>query len=193
MSLMPHRFDRRVVLGMALGGATASWFGMWAPVRRALAEPTPPAGPPRHMAPAAWRALAAVQDHLVPHDDLGPGALDVNAIGYLDAVLGEPGLEQDVGPRLHAGAARLDQLSRRRHDRLFADLPTEAREQVLREMDGQTEGRAWIAEVLAFVLEALLGDPARGANPEGIGWTWLGHEPATPQPPAPGWMPKERA
>ncbi|MEZ6007996.1 MAG: gluconate 2-dehydrogenase subunit 3 family protein [Planctomycetota bacterium] len=135
--------------------------------------------------------IAAVQELLLPPDDLGPGASDVNAIGYLDAVLGEPGLEPEVAPRLKSGAERLDRLCRQHHRRPFVGLDVALRERALLELDGQPEGRAWITELLGFLLEALLGDPARGANPDELGWKWLGYEPPLPRPPHPGWQPRE--
>jgi gluconate 2-dehydrogenase gamma chain len=188
--------DRRSLLawaGTAVGGALlASHLGVDL-LRAARAEPTPRTGPPRHLAPAAWLLLAAAQARLLPSDDLGPGAVEVNAIGYLDAVLGEPGLSRDLRDRLHAGAAGLEALARRHHRGDFASLDAVRQDALLETFAGATEGRAWIQDVLGFTLEAFLGDPARGANPGGIGWAFLGHEPAEPRPPGPGWRPEERS
>lgn len=183
--------NRRGVLGAGAALAAALCCRPWPMLRRAIAEPTPASGPPRHMALGTWQVIAAVQELLLPPDDLGPGASDVNAIGYLDAVLGEPGLEPEVAPRLKSGAERLDRLCRQHHRRPFVGLDVALRERALLELDGQPEGRAWITELLGFLLEALLGDPARGANPDELGWKWLGYEPPLPRPPHPGWQPRE--
>jgi len=36
--------------------------------------------------------------------------------------------------------------------------------------------------LLTYILEALLTDPVYGGNPNGIGWTWLQHQPGFPTP-----------
>ena len=74
--------NRRGVLGAGAALAAALCCRPWPMLRRAIAEPTPASGPPRHMALGTWQVIAAVQELLLPPDDLGPGASDVNAIGY---------------------------------------------------------------------------------------------------------------
>jgi gluconate 2-dehydrogenase gamma chain len=53
----------------------------------------------------------------------------------------------------------------------------------LREIEQSRAGRNWLSLLLTYLLEALLADPVYGGNPDGIGWTWLEHQPGYPAPP----------
>jgi gluconate 2-dehydrogenase gamma chain len=84
-----------------------------------------------------------------------------------------------------AGLARLDAIARARHGRAFADLGAGARAAVVATLAAEPEGPRTIEVALGLVLEAAFGDPVYGVNPDGIGWAWIGHEPALPRPKAP--------
>lgn len=129
-----------------------------------------------------WQTLAVVQAHLLPSEKEAPGAVDVNATAYLQWVLSDPGLDGDRRQFIADGVVRLEKLSLESAGKGFRDLAEAERESVLRQMERQ--GGAWIADVLNYLFEALLTDPVYGANPEGIGWKWLGHTPGYKRPPA---------
>ena len=67
---------------------------------------------------------------------------------------------------------------------LFAAAGSDTREEVLRAMEQNKAGEAWLAIMLEYLLEAMLADPACGGNPGGIGWHWLGHRHGFPTPTA---------
>ncbi len=131
-----------------------------------------------------WQTLEAVQDHLLPSGPEEPGAKDVNATVYLHAALSEP--ERDPSSRtfLRKGIVQLERISMDLKGKHFLDISSEHREAVLRRMETTPDGRHWIALILQFIFEALLGDPVYGGNPDGIGWKWLDHQPGFPRPPA---------
>ena len=184
--------DRRALLHAAAAAAGA--FGVGLVMGRALSvERTPAGGPPRSLSVREWETLEAVLAHLLPSDDLGPGAPEVNAIGYLDGVLADTRIPRHIAPTVRAAVPSLDQWARGRGALDFAGLGFDGRERALREHVATPEGLAWLRIVMGFVLEAFLGDPARGANPDGIGWTAVGHRPGWPRPTTPGWQPQERS
>ena len=129
-----------------------------------------------------WPLLAAVQEHLFPDEPDAPGAREINALRYLQGVLGDPAGDRDEQRFILKGVDWLEDLSRRRHRSAFVDLDPLLREQVLREAADSDPGDNWLATLLLYLCEALLSDPAYGGNPDGIGWTWLRHQPGYPRP-----------
>jgi gluconate 2-dehydrogenase gamma chain len=129
-----------------------------------------------------WPVLAAAQDHLFPSEPDAPGAREIHALAYLQGVLADPRGDRDEQRFILKGVDWLEDLSRQRHKVSFVDLDPIRRERVLREVANSGKGENWIATLLLYVCEALLTDPIYGGNPDGIGWTWLAHQPGYPRP-----------
>ena len=130
-----------------------------------------------------WRTLAAVQSHLLPDEPGAPGAHACRATHYLDRAISEPGFDPAVRVFLLGGVAQLDGICREKHGKSFSDLEPERREALLRALARvKPSGEDWLATLLLYTLEASLGDPIYGGNPDGIGWRWLRHDPGTPRP-----------
>lgn len=163
------------------------WFeGIGDPSRRARIEPTRPGGPGRVLSAEEWATLDAALRRLLPSAEGSPGAAEVNAIGYLDAVLDDPGVEPDTRALVRERLPRVDEHARSAGGERFSALDPTAQDAVLRRMETQDADLRWLRVVIAFALEALLGDPIHGGNTDEIGWKWAGHVPPTPRPPA-GW------
>ncbi|MCP4699458.1 MAG: gluconate 2-dehydrogenase subunit 3 family protein [Gammaproteobacteria bacterium] len=139
---------------------------------------------PEHGLSKEWQILAAVQEHLLPPGPDSPGAADVNALTYLQSVLADPQMDAADREFIKDGLARLDKTAREMEGKEFAALASGQRETVLRRVETTKDGEHWIAEILNYIFEALLGDPVYGGNPGGIGWKWLGHRPGFPRPPS---------
>ncbi len=131
-----------------------------------------------------WQIIETVQNHLLPSAPGEPGARDVNAVSYLRFVLTDPKLAPTYKTLLKKGLVQLEGIAMDLKGKRFLALSTEDGERVLRLMEATQDGRQWISEILQFILEALLGDPVYGGNPDGIGWKWLDHIPGFPRPPA---------
>jgi gluconate 2-dehydrogenase gamma chain len=129
-----------------------------------------------------WRTLAVVQDHLFPSEPGAPGSGDIHATAYLDGVLADPDLDPEIRTLILQGIGWLDELAQEDHGRAFADLDPSLREDLLRGVSQRPTGDRWLSVLLAYTLEALLGDPLYGGNPGGIGWAWLDHDPGRPRP-----------
>lgn len=129
-----------------------------------------------------WQTIAAVQEHLFPSEDKSPGASDINALQYLKNMLTAPDMDEDERQFIINGEKWLNQLSLQIHSKKFIDLDTETREQILRKIEQSRAGENWLSTQLTYILEALLSDPVYGGNPNGIGWTWLQHQPGFPTP-----------
>ncbi len=183
--------DRRAFLTRAAATATVAllWTeGVLDLGRRRRTEPTEAGAPRRTLTDAEWRALDAASRRILPSSPDEPGAAEVNAVGYLDAVLADPDIERDTIVRIREGAALLDAFAREQGASSFASLPEEAQDDGLRSFETVWERQLWLRSMIALVMEAFLGDPTRGANPEGIGWAWAGNAIGYPRP-KPGWKP----
>ena len=131
-----------------------------------------------------WRTLDAVMEHLFPAEADSPGARDIQAIAYLQTMLQAPDIEQDDRDFISNGVGWLNDLAKKQHGADFLALKELEREAILRSIEQSRAGERWLSSLLSWILEALLSDPVYGGNPEGIGWTWLEHQPGYPTPPA---------
>lgn len=159
------------------------------PRRAAWLRPTEASDAPQALTLRQWQTLEAVQARLLPAAKGTPGASDVNAIGYLDAVLADPETEEQTVDRIRTGADRLDAFAGVRGARGYASLPPDAQDAGIRLFEGDWEGQLWLRAMLGFTLEAFLGDPLHGGNPDGRVWRWAGFSPGYPRP-QPGWAPR---
>lgn len=161
---------RRAFLVAGAGGLA----GLFAPSVGALTRVVDP-----------WPVLGAVQAQLFPSEAAAPGAREIRALDYLRTILADPEGDREEQGFILKGVDWLEDLSRQRQGASFVLLTDARREAVLREVAGTPQGEHWLATLLLHICEALLADPVYGGNPDGIGWTWLGHVPGFPRPPRP--------
>lgn len=135
---------------------------------------------------AFWSTVRALQEHLFPPVEGTPSAAEINADGYLSAVLLDPRVDPAERELLSRGVHLLDAFARRRYEQPFVALDEDARETILRRIEDNPEGQRWLSLVVYYLLEALLVDPVYGGNLNGTGWRWLAHDPGFPRPPH-GW------
>ena len=131
------------------------------------------------------QTLSAVQDHLFPKASDSPGAVDINALTYLqNNVLNDVARDQEEKQFILKGVGWLDDLSMSTLNKNFLKLNEQQREKLLRQIEKSSAGENWLSTVLLYIFEALLSDPVYGGNPDGVGWKWLEHQPGFPRPPA---------
>ena len=198
--------DRRTLLAGA--GGLAAWAATLGPLwltgclRAGRLRPTDAAAGPmgggRSLTATEWVAMVAVQETLWPAGDGVPGAGAVNATGFLDAALVDPGVPPTDLGLVKDGLAQLEVHLRTAGGRppaakAFAALDPCGRALVLESFQATEAGSPWVRRVLRYTLEALLCDPVHGGNPDGIGWAWLDYEPGEPRPPGAPPLPGEEA
>ena len=160
---------RRFLLGLA-GGTLLALF------------PFPAASAPN--AAARWRIIDAVQRHLFPSETDAPGAREIRALDYLKRIAADTARDADQRDFILRGAGWLEDMARRTTRQSFVSLDWARREKLLRQIETSEAGSNWLAQMLLYLIEALLADPVYGGNPDGIGWRWLTHTPGFPTPPA---------
>jgi len=137
------------------------------------------AEPPRAFAPDQRRVLDALLEHILPTDD-EPGAREAGCADFVDLELAkqEFGLLKTV---LERGLQALESEARAVGGDGFAQLSSEQRDQVLREVEQLRargfSGQRFVHLAIVLTLEGFLCDPRHGGNRDGIGWRVIGHRP----------------
>lgn len=131
-----------------------------------------------------WATFAAVQLRLFPADGNGPSAADINATLYLKFVLDAKDTDPEERDFIYKGIGWLKELAQQQQQRDFIRCNNEQQTELIRQINQSRSGERWLSYLVTYLLEALLSDPVYGANPDGIGWLWLQHQPGFPQPPA---------
>jgi gluconate 2-dehydrogenase gamma chain len=129
-----------------------------------------------------WCLIADVQARLFPSEPQAPGARELNALAYLQWVVGDRNIDPQERAFILQGCDWLESLSRERLGQGFVALDGEHQEAMLERIARSEAGENWLSTLLLYLLEALLSDPIYGGNPEGIGWRWLRHRPGFPRP-----------
>jgi gluconate 2-dehydrogenase gamma chain len=169
------------------------------------------ADPPVPVRPGAWvfftpeegPAVAALADRLVPHDDLGPGALEAGCAVFIDRQLAgsygsaqrlymrppfvqgtpEQGFQSPLTPatQYRVALAALDIYARGAFaGQTVAELGAAQRDRLLSGLEsGQirlsgADGRAFFELLLQNTMEGFFADPIYGGNRDMVGWKLLG-------------------
>lgn len=146
--------------------------------------------------------VEAAVDTLIPHDDVGPGALELGAAIYIDRQmagaygkgdrmwLGGPygtgvpqqGWQFSMTPSefIRAGIADIDAYAQASQGDFFSSLSPDKRVLVLKDVEAgkaklpTVPDQAWFGEFYELVLEGYLGDPLYGGNKDKAAWTMIG-------------------
>ncbi len=122
---------------------------------------------------AERKLLGAFVDRLVPKDELGPGATECGAVGYIETQLA--GALAAEKTNFIAGLASIDAFAKSAQGAAFADLTADKRDAVLTAMDtgaanGFANARAVFTRIRRLTLEGMFSDPHYGGNTNFNGW-----------------------
>lgn len=129
-----------------------------------------------------WKTLNSVLEHLLPSSETGPGAKEIDAIGYLFNVINNQPTEKDEIEFIQNGVNWLNTYTQKKLQQDFYQLSLTQKENALREISQSRAGENWLSTLLTYIFEALLSPPVYGGNPKGIGWNWLKHQAGFPLP-----------
>ena len=116
------------------------------------------------LTPGQMKTLVAFIDRLIPHDDLGPGAVEAGAQIYIDRILAGPNANEKT--TFVQGLEAMDAYAMRVHGAVLADLSAEKRDQVL---NGMVDTPFFI-RARRLTLEGMFSDPYYGGNRNFAGW-----------------------
>ena len=120
----------------------------------------------------------------VLQDDLFPkaGALGINTSSYLHIVFHHSRISKAEKEYLKNGVKWLNEEAVKLHKTSYVKLLSTQRENVLQNFVKTDWGEAYLADVMNYLFEAMLGDPIYGGNTKEAGWKWLQFEGGQPRP-----------
>jgi len=116
------------------------------------------------LSPEQMKTLVAFIDRLIPHDELGPGAVEAGAQIYIDRVLAGPNANEKAS--FVQGLEAVDAYAKRVHGAALAELSAEKRDQVLTEMVNEQ----FFNRARRLTIEGMFSDPYYGGNKNFAGW-----------------------
>jgi gluconate 2-dehydrogenase gamma chain len=127
--------------------------------------------------------LDAIVARLIPSDANGPGALEANAVRYIDRALA--GALASSREAYRVGLAALDRYSRFSRGRAFVELSPTDQDSVLIDVETgaatgsgggfQTSSAQFFAIVRGHTWQGTFGDPYYGGNTNFVGWDLVGY------------------
>ena len=116
--------------------------------------------------------------------DLFPKAkeLGINTSSYLHIVFHHSRISKSDKIYLKNGVRWINEESLKIHKTTYTQLLATQRQEVLRAVAKTSWGRSYIADVMNYLFEAMLGDPIYGGNNKEAGWKWLAFKGGQPQP-----------
>lgn len=169
----------KAATGAAATGSVLALFAPWLYAEEAARDESPSVQPEFNDQERV--VFEAIHAHLLPSGTDSPGAADVNATAYLSRFVSHPRTDPVDARFVRRGLGWLQDAANESFGKPFQELAEEEKESTLRALEAG-RGSVWLSVVLAYTLEALLGDPAYGGNPDGVGWNWLEHQPGFPRP-----------
>ena len=122
----------------------------------------------RFFTPAEARTVDAICAQIIPSDQ-DAGAREAGVVNYIDIQLTRHFKQhQDLYRR---GIASVDELSRARLGRPFADLTPAEQVEMLH--DVQKKAREFFDLILAHTMQGFYGDPRHGGNRDAVSWKML--------------------
>ena len=128
------------------------------------------------------QTIAFVQKDLFPSTDLVPKPEYINANEYLRKILTHSRISSTDKEFLRDGAKWLNDEAITKYKKTYTNLSSKQRQKVLKIVVDTDWGESWLANIMTYLMEAVLGDPIYGCNQGEIGWTWLNHQGGFPRP-----------
>lgn len=164
---------RRAFLQASGGAAGGAWLALQAPAVLAAAQAAVAAraaGQPfRHLGAAEARGLEAVTARIIPSDET-PGAREMGVVYFIDQAVG--GFMAAEADTLRDGMASLDALALAAGGGPFADLPPEAQDALL----AQVEDTPFFSVLHFLTVAGAFALPSYGGNRDHLGWQLIGFE-----------------
>ncbi|HEX6704142.1 MAG TPA: gluconate 2-dehydrogenase subunit 3 family protein [Albitalea sp.] len=203
MSTSESSLPSRRQLFKSLGAATLAVVALPASNARQPAAAQGKAYRPSFFTPDEWAFVNAASARLIPHDSLGPGAVEAGVPEYIDRQMGTPwatgalwymhgpfnadapatlGYQSRLTPQevYRLGIAAADGFVRQTQGKSFAQLAPDAQDTALRAIESgraafePVPARLFFSMLLQSVREGFFADPVHGGNRGLVGWKLIG-------------------
>lgn len=128
------------------------------------------------------QTIKLVQDDLFPSSGIAPSSSYINANKYLGKILNHSRVSISDKEFIKDGARWLNEEAITKYKKTYMKLTPKQRQKVLNIVVDTDWGESWLAKIMSYILESLLGDPIYGGNKAQIGWKWLNHKGGIPRP-----------
>jgi len=128
------------------------------------------------------QTLGILHKDLFPVSDILPSVKFINANLYLNRIFISRRISDEDKTFLRDGVTWLNEEAVDKYKKVYADLSPSKRQKVLEEVVETDWGEAWLANIITYLFEAMLGDPIYGGNGGELGWVWLNHKAGNPRP-----------
>ncbi len=127
--------------------------------------------------------LDAIFMRLLPDDDDGPSANDLNVTTYLEWAMTDEVNINDGDPEfIIKGIGWINQLAQDEVGMRFRDASNKQQDELITQSINSKAGRNWASILLYYLVEAITLDPFYGGNTNQIAWQWLEHQGGFPHP-----------
>jgi len=123
-----------------------------------------------------------LQEDLFPQSTGVPTKKQINAKSYLSLILNHPRVTDSDKKFIKNGIRWLNEEAVDKYKKIYIRLTPSQRQDILNEISLTSWGEDFIADILKYIFEAMLGDPIYGINKDESGWKWLNHRPGLPRP-----------
>jgi gluconate 2-dehydrogenase gamma chain len=126
--------------------------------------------------------LKQIQNILLPADNFGPSAKDINAFNYVLEVLNDPLYDKDQREYIISGLSKINDIAQKDKNTDFINLSSGEQDNYVQILSQDKNwGESWFSFQLSLLMEALLSDPIYGSNTDESGWKWLAHTSGYPR------------
>ena len=126
--------------------------------------------------------ISVLQADLFPQTAGLPTKKQINAKAYLSLILNHSRVTDTDKKFIKNGVKWLNEESISKYKKIYTKLTPSQREDVLKDVSLTSWGESFIANILKYSFEAMLGDPIYGINKDESGWKWLNHSAGLPRP-----------
>jgi gluconate 2-dehydrogenase gamma chain len=128
------------------------------------------------------QTLSVLHKDLFPASEFIPSVDFINANLYLDKIFAHSRVTQEDKEFIKDGVRWLNEEAIAKYKKVYASLPAQKRQKVLKSIVESDWGETWLYTVMMYMMEAMLGDPVYGGNVNEAGWKWLKHTGGVPRP-----------
>jgi len=128
------------------------------------------------------QTLSVLQEDLFPSEGSSPSQKQINAKSYLSLILQHNRVSDTDKEFIKNGVKWLNEASVEKYKKIYFKLDENQRQVILQNISQTSWGESFIADILKYIFEAMLGDPIYGINKNESGWKWLNHEAGLPRP-----------
>lgn len=125
-----------------------------------------------------YKTIEILQNDLVPK----AAQLNIDTASYIYLVFRHRKISQNEKEFLKNGVKWLNEEAIKKFSKEYVKLTRANREDVLQAVAQTRWGKNFLADIMSYTFEAMLGDPIYGGNKNEAGWRWLAFEGGLPRP-----------